>query len=415
MTSKAQQIELDNALVAPKNHRVIVKCNMRINPGMKQKEPTYQVVLDALTLTTCYPAFLVTTKVPIIYMHQFWATITKHKSSYRFKINNKKFSMKDKVFKDILNICLRIQGQEFDEAPPEEEALSFIHKNFHSKRNQEDLAYQIDNIDSKKQEKMFYIKFMKINIHHFLEKYNSISMRNRTFMPTAHYDSLLGVPDEQHRKTSGTDEGTGTKLGVLDVPKYHSESEKESWGDSGDDDDDDKNDSEDENDMMTSSLYTILVMATPDVTSIFTTTIPPPPPFFIPLPQEATPTTSEATTSFPSLLDFLSLFKFNDRRKMSQNLEATVLARSSSQPKSTYEAAALLSEFELTKILIDKMEKNKSYDKVDYKRELYNALVKSYQAEKDLFDTCGEVFTLKRSRDKRDKDQDPSVGLYQGT
>ncbi|GJY12120.1 hypothetical protein Tco_0381429 [Tanacetum coccineum] len=33
---------------------------MRINPGMKLKEPTYQVVLDAFALTTCYPAFLIT-------------------------------------------------------------------------------------------------------------------------------------------------------------------------------------------------------------------------------------------------------------------------------------------------------------------------------------------------------------------
>ncbi|GKC78254.1 hypothetical protein Tco_1129028 [Tanacetum coccineum] len=80
MTSKAQQIELDNALVAPENRRVIGKCNMRINPGMKPKEPTYQVVLDSLALTTCYPAFLVTAEVPVIYMHQFWATITKHKT-----------------------------------------------------------------------------------------------------------------------------------------------------------------------------------------------------------------------------------------------------------------------------------------------------------------------------------------------
>ncbi|GKB93214.1 hypothetical protein Tco_0979351, partial [Tanacetum coccineum] len=64
MTSKAQQIELDNVLVAPENRRVIGKCNMRINPGMKPKEPTYQVVLDALDLTTCYPAFLIMAEVP---------------------------------------------------------------------------------------------------------------------------------------------------------------------------------------------------------------------------------------------------------------------------------------------------------------------------------------------------------------
>ncbi|GJV12690.1 hypothetical protein Tco_1354231 [Tanacetum coccineum] len=56
------------------------------------------------------------------------------------------------------------------------------------------------------------------------------------------------VPDEQHRKTLGTDEGTGTIPGVPDVPKYDSESEKESWGDGGEEDDDDENDSEDESD-----------------------------------------------------------------------------------------------------------------------------------------------------------------------
>ncbi|GKD09062.1 hypothetical protein Tco_1188747, partial [Tanacetum coccineum] len=451
MTTKDQQSALDNALVAPENQRVIGKCNMRINPGMKPKEPTYQVVLDALTLTTCYLAFLITTEVPVIYMHQFWDTVNKHKASYRFKIDNKRFSVNVEVFREILNICPRISGQEFDEPLTEEEALSFICKLGHSgeikyitdvivdhlhqtwrtfasiinkylcgkvsgldkirlsrvqilwgmyyKKNLdfvaliwEDLAYQIDNKDTKKQDKMFYPRFTKIIIHHFLEKDKSISMRNRTFMHTARDDSLLatmrfvsrhkdtqvygvilpksmtnqamldsvayktyyeitsraeplkskkpktksdsaissketpskkkptktkkdipskkkpaskpkptkkkapvkadkgkglnvlsevalseaaqlkeatkqskkdfhisrtsgsgdgtdfqsGVPDEQQRKISDTDEGTGTKPGVPDVPKYESESDKESWGDSGEEDDDDEDDIEDD-------------------------------------------------------------------------------------------------------------------------------------------------------------------------
>ncbi|GJS96629.1 hypothetical protein Tco_0803597, partial [Tanacetum coccineum] len=104
-----------------------------------------------------------------------------------------------------------------------------------------------------------------------------------------------------------------------------------------------------------------------------------------------------------------------EEKNVTKSLEDAVLARSSSQPKSTYEAAASLSKFELTTILIDKMEKNKSYDKADYKRELYDALVKSYQTDKYLFDTYGEVFMLKRSRDDRDKDQDPSAGSDRGT
>ncbi|GJU87605.1 hypothetical protein Tco_1295151 [Tanacetum coccineum] len=132
MTSQAQQIELDNELVAPENRHAIGKCNMRINPGIKPKEPTYQVALDDIALTTCYPAFLITDEVPVIYMHQFWATVSKHKGSYRFKIDSKKFSVNVEVFREILNICPKVLGKEFDEPPTEEEALSFICKLGHS-------------------------------------------------------------------------------------------------------------------------------------------------------------------------------------------------------------------------------------------------------------------------------------------
>ncbi|GKC77379.1 hypothetical protein Tco_1128153 [Tanacetum coccineum] len=123
---------MDNALVAPENCRVIGKCNMRINPGMKPKEPTYQVALDALALTTCYPTFLITAEVPVMYMHQFWATVIKHKSSYQFTIDKKRFSVNVEVLKEILNICPKVPGKEFDEPPTEEEALSFICELGHS-------------------------------------------------------------------------------------------------------------------------------------------------------------------------------------------------------------------------------------------------------------------------------------------
>ncbi|GJT76608.1 hypothetical protein Tco_1043333 [Tanacetum coccineum] len=102
-------------------------------------------------------------------------------------------------------------------------------------------------------------------------------------------------------------------------------------------------------------------------------------------------------------------------RNVTDSLEADVLAKYSSLPKSTYEAAASLSEFELTKILMNKMEEHKSYLRAYYKRELYDALVKSYNTDKDLFDTYGEVLTLKRSRDDKYKDQDPSTGSDRGT
>ncbi|GKB78608.1 hypothetical protein Tco_0945503 [Tanacetum coccineum] len=104
-----------------------------------------------------------------------------------------------------------------------------------------------------------------------------------------------------------------------------------------------------------------------------------------------------------------------EEKNVTESVEVAVLTRSFSQPTSTYEATASLSEFELTKILIDKMEKNKSHDKADYKKKLYDALVESYNTNKDLFDSYGEVFSLNRSQDERDKDQDPSTGSDRGT
>ncbi|GJQ97061.1 hypothetical protein Tco_0008200, partial [Tanacetum coccineum] len=204
--------------------------------------------------------------------------------------------------------------------------------------------------------------------------------------------------------------------------------------------------------LQTSFLYTVTITVIPKITSTFTTAIPSSHPSFNPLLQQETPIASEATTSFPALLDFSLVFRFNKRitnlekdlsemkqvdqyecreealsdkreyidlidtsQNVTESLEAVVLAKSSSQPKSTYEAAASLSEFELIKILMDKIEEHKSYLRADYKRELYDALVKSYNTDKDLFDTYGEVFTLKRSQDDKDKDQYPSAGSERGT
>nr|GEW97967.1 hypothetical protein [Tanacetum cinerariifolium] len=198
----------------------------------------------------------------------------------------------------------------------------------------------------------------------------------------------------------------------------------------------------------------------PKITSSFTIPTPPPPPFFNPLSQQetptSTPTASETTTSLPVLLDFAYVFKFHERvtnlekdlseikqvdqyaqalssipaivdrymdKKLGEAINKAIQAynfdcRKEAQAekmKSSYEAVATLFEFELTKILINKMEKNKSFDIADYKRVLYDALVKSYNIDKDIFESYGEVFSLKRTRDDNDKDQDPFARSDRGT
>ncbi|GJT52172.1 hypothetical protein Tco_0978329 [Tanacetum coccineum] len=68
--------------------------------------------------------------------------------------------------------------------------------------------------------------------------------------------------------------------------------------------------------------------------------------------------------------------------------DEVTLAKASSQPQSTYEAASTLTEFELKKILLDKIEKNFFYS----------------------YDVC----TLKCGRKDKDKDEDPSAGSDRG-
>ncbi|GJT69762.1 retrovirus-related pol polyprotein from transposon TNT 1-94 [Tanacetum coccineum] len=59
-------VALDNALVAPEKRLKIEKCNARIEFSKPQRESIYQVNLDALKLSSCYPAFLITSEVPEI-------------------------------------------------------------------------------------------------------------------------------------------------------------------------------------------------------------------------------------------------------------------------------------------------------------------------------------------------------------
>ncbi|GJU99660.1 hypothetical protein Tco_1328931 [Tanacetum coccineum] len=92
---------------------------------------------------------------------------------------------------------------------------------------------------------------------------------------------------------------------------------------------------------------------------------------------------------------------------ITESLENVVLAKSSSQPKSTYETAASLKEFELKKILLDKMQKSKSYRSAQEHRELYDGLVKSYKLDKDLFESYGKAYSLKRDCEDKDNDEDP--------
>ncbi|GJY77965.1 hypothetical protein Tco_0483766 [Tanacetum coccineum] len=210
----------------------------------------------------------------------------------------------------------------------------------------------------------------------------------------------------------------------------------------------------------TPKLLTVHVSIIVDSSLVFSTVIPQSFPSFTPPPQQSTstpPLTTKAINPQSALPNFASVFQFNNRvtalekevvelkkdhlhtqvtalvddhldarlgatreefmnfllasltaritkQMVKESLEDDVLAKESSQPQFSYEVAATLIEFELKKILINKMDKSESYLVAPEHRECYEGLKKSYDLDKSIFSTYG----LKKR--KTGKDAVPAIG-----
>nr|GEV52619.1 hypothetical protein [Tanacetum cinerariifolium] len=123
-----------------------------------------------------------------------------------------------------------------------------------------------------------------------------------------------------------------------------------------------------------------------------------------------------AVSSIPGIVQRYMDQRMNEAVKtVNEQLEVEVLTRSSNSSKTSYAIAADLSEMELKKILIKKMEGNKSIHRSNEKRNLYKAFVEAYESDKIILDTYGDTVTLKRRHDDdTDKDEEPSAGSDQG-
>nr|GEX31966.1 transposon TX1 uncharacterized [Tanacetum cinerariifolium] len=111
--------------------------------------------------------------------------------------------------------------------------------------------------------------------------------------------------------------------------------------------------------------------------------------------------------------EFLKTVDENMQKIIKEQLK--FLPRSSHSSRTFYFVAADLSEMELKKIIIEKIEGNKSIQRSDKQRNLYKALVEAYKSDKIILDTYRETVTLKRRRDNdADKDEEPSAGPDRG-
>ncbi|GJV41007.1 hypothetical protein Tco_1419447 [Tanacetum coccineum] len=195
-TTKAHQKGLDDALVAPKNHLKIGKCNQRLSPTLKSNEPTIQVELDALKLTPFYNAFEVSADVPEIYMQEFWATVTKHHFLLRFKMNGKNNTVNVDNFRDMLKIFPKLPGQKFEDLHLKKryslsleilDTLCLTGKTIAL----ENLVYQVENKNCKKNNDMYYPRFTKVIVDYFMVKDHAIPRRNKMFWHYARDDFMF--------------------------------------------------------------------------------------------------------------------------------------------------------------------------------------------------------------------------------
>ncbi|GJW79959.1 putative ribonuclease H-like domain-containing protein [Tanacetum coccineum] len=309
-TTKAQQIALDDALVAPANRLKIGKCNHRLSSTLKSNEPTIQVVLDTLKLTPFYKAFEIITNVPEIYMQEFRATVSIHHKSLRFKMNNKSHTLNLENFRHMLQICPRLPGQKFEDPLLEEEILSFIRVLGHTReirvltdvnvnymhqpwRSFVAIINRCLNIKDSKAYKQYYVVASGAEPLKAKTKYKKkadepatrsksktapafkgsrikspakVTKLGQKKLPAQGLDTLsetLLFEAEQmkvvtkmskidyhvsHVSCSSANKGTDVTPGVPDVPTYGSEDEKISWKSSNNEDDDEVSESKDDDD-----------------------------------------------------------------------------------------------------------------------------------------------------------------------
>ncbi|GKE06363.1 hypothetical protein Tco_1398381 [Tanacetum coccineum] len=358
--TKEQQQALDDALVPREQRLRIGNYNYRLSTTFKPKEPTSQVDLDVLSLTPFYQAFLNSASVPAIYMHEFWAT---------------KFI--DPPFEEEILVFIRKVGYSGNmKSLSDSKNVDYVYLLW------EDLVYQIENKVSKKNKDMYYPKFTKVIINHFMSKDQSIPRRNKVdwhmakddpilttmrFIPK--HETVIPKPKYVWRSTREKTEqapkaslGKGLKATAKLSPK----------------------EAQAENQDFINKIDENMKKIIKEQVKV------------------------QVKEQFSKILSIIE-------KSVNVQLKAEVLIRSSNEAKTSHAIAANLFELELKKILIDKMENNKSIDGSVQQKTLYKALVDAYETDKDILATYGDIVTFKRHRDDEDEYNEPSAGSNRGS
>nr|GEY48878.1 hypothetical protein [Tanacetum cinerariifolium] len=346
--------------------------------------------------------------VPEVYMHQFWDSVYKHDTFYRFKMDKRKIfkltfpEMKEtKAYKTYLGFAsgatppssISIEGLTEEGSDSKHETNE---NESNSKSDQEENEEEIG--DDKEEEEDEFVR----------------TPSNDSNDETNNSDKPEGDEDEEMDYIANIPHRDAKIVSLMDVHVHHDVPSKQ-----------------------TPTLLTVHISVITEYSPIYSTVIPQSIPSFGPPPPQSTPTPPPTTEAInpPSILpDFALVFQFNNKvttlkkevaelkkddplktqvivlvdehmdaklgstrdefmnfllAMVTESLDHAILAKESSQPQSSYEAAASITKFELKRTLIKKWIKT-------------------------LFSTYDKVYSLKKSQKDKDKDEDPSAGSDRG-
>nr|GEV51074.1 hypothetical protein [Tanacetum cinerariifolium] len=261
----SQQTKLDLELVLKENRLDIGKFNGRIPHGLTPREPSFQVVLDALALTPSYSAFLIAADVPE--MDQPWRTfVALINRSFSGKTSGPDKLQSTQIYGKLLPATLT--SLEMKESKAYKTYLGYatdkepVKKGKRVKRptNKSTTKSATDTIIKETPMETKYKRKEKMDVDHGkgIELLPEVALDEKAQMKEVRKKSLRdfhrthpsgsGIvvkkpPSVEKIKPTVTSKRTGDKLGVPNVTKDDSfESEAESWG-NDEDDNNDENDS----------------------------------------------------------------------------------------------------------------------------------------------------------------------------
>nr|GEW00143.1 hypothetical protein [Tanacetum cinerariifolium] len=470
-----QQVALDEAFV-PRSCRLrIGRSNFRLLSDISSKEYTLQVVYDVLRQTPFFKAFLVehkdTKKSNKMYYPRFTKVIIHHfMSNYpsiprRNKVNWH-YVRDDQMFITIKLVSRHQNMQQFGAMLPIELTNAYI-------RNSEAYKeYYAVTTGATLPKTKASIRKMKSSFDTTVT-HPLTAAAGVPDVPTPESDEEISWKSSDEGDDGDDDEEGSDEQDDDDAQDDDDDQDDENKDDDdqeeGDDDDDDDQEEEKKDKMKRMMKTNYIEMST----SIWREGLAPLPvyaPTLTPstiatittVQQAPTPPTTAPSTLLQYLPNFGSLFGFDHRLKtlednffefvqtnpfaravssiheivqryMDQRMnEAVKVAIQIQSDRLRDEAQAENEEFlktidenmqkiikeqvkEQVKILIEKMEGNKSIHRSNEQRNLYKALIEAYESDK-ILDTYGDIVTLKRRRDDdADKDKEPSAGSDHGS